>query len=93
MLKQGLNKFRVVAGGSLLVLALASAPASAHHDYSIVGPAVAFIALGALFHHGHHSHNGYGGHNYGHQRRHYKPYRRHSRSYGGYHNIQRPYCC
>ncbi len=91
MVNLKVNKLRMMAAASVVVLTLASAPASAHHGHNIVGPAVAFIALSALFHHGHHGHYGrhYGGH-YGHYRPHrYKHHRRHSHSHGGYHNKRR----
>ena len=81
------NKLRMMAASSMVVFALASAPASAHHGHNIVGPAVAFIALSALFHHGHHGHHG---RLYGHHRpHHYKHHRRHSHSHGGYHKKRR----
>ena len=84
------NKLGLIAAGSALVLALGSAPAKAHHGHSIVGPAVAFIALGALLHHGHHQHHGhYSRHYYRHHRPHYKRHRRHSYSHGGYYHPRR----
>jgi len=78
----------MMAAASVIVFALASAPASANHGHNIVGPAVAFIALGALLHHGHfQSHHR---HHYGHYRPHrYKHHRRHSHSHGGYHKKRR----
>jgi hypothetical protein len=78
----------MMAAASVVVFTLASAPASAHHGHDIVGPAVAFIALSALFHHGHYqSHHR---HHYGHYRpHHYKHRRRHSHSHGGYHKPRR----
>jgi len=78
------NKLGLIAAGSVLVLALASTPAKAHDDYSIVGPAVAFITLGALLHHSHYSHHGHYGHHYRRHQPHYKRHRRHSYSHGGY---------
>ncbi len=89
MVNLKLNKLHMVAAGSVVLLALSSAPASANHNHSIVGPAVAFIALSTLFHHNHHGHHY--GHNrsYGHNRHHYKRHRRHSYSHGGYHNPRR----
>ncbi len=81
MINQGVNKIGIMAAGGLVVLALASAPASANHGHGIVGPAVAFLAFSALFHHGHRHHYG---HSHGHNRPHYKQNRRHSRSHGGY---------
>jgi len=91
MVNLKVNKLRMMAAASVVVFALASAPASANHGHDILGPAVAFIALGALFHHGHHGHHGrhYGRH-YGHHRpHHYKHHRRHSQSHGGYHKPRR----
>jgi len=90
MVNLKVNKLRMMAATSVVVFALASAPASADHGHSIVGPAVAFIALSTLFHHGHHGHHGYRGHGYGHHRPHrYKHHRRHSHSHGGYHKQRR----
>lgn len=87
MVNLKVNKLRMMAAASVVVFALVSAPASANHGHDIVGPAVAFIALSALFHHGHHGHHG---RHYGHQRpHHYKHHRRHSYSHGGYHNKRR----
>ncbi|MCP4875151.1 MAG: hypothetical protein GY896_06705 [Gammaproteobacteria bacterium] len=83
MVKQGVNKLRIATAGSLLMLALVSVPANAHHNQNIVGPAIAFLTLGALLHHGHHSHYN---HHYNHRRHHYKPRHRRSHSHGGYHN-------
>ncbi len=90
MVNLKVNKLRMIAAASVVVFALASAPASANHGHDIVGPAVAFIALSALFHHGHQSHHGHQGRHYGHhQPHHYKHHRRHSYSHGGYHNKRR----
>jgi hypothetical protein len=92
MVNLKVNKLRMMAAASVVVFALASAPANAHHGHDILGPAVAFIALGALFHHGHHGHYGHYGHrrHYGHYRPHqYKRHRRHSHSHGGYHKPRR----
>jgi hypothetical protein len=83
MVKQRGNKFRNAALGSLLVLALASAPASANHEPDIIGPAIAFITLGALLHHGHHNNHGHG---HGHKRHHNNHYRSRSHGHGGYGN-------
>lgn len=90
MLKQGVNKLGLTVAGTLLLLSLAmvSTPSRAHHGHSIVGPAVAFIALGALLHHGHHSHQYHYRHHY---RHHYKPRRPHNHSRGGYHTPRRHY--
>jgi hypothetical protein len=92
MVNLKVNKLRMMTAASVVVFTLASAPASAHHGHNIVGPAVAFIALGALLHHGHHGRH-YGGHyggHYGHYRPHrYKHHRRHSHSHGGYHKKRR----
>ena len=83
-----------MAAASVVVLTLASAPASAHHGHNIIGPAVAFIALGALLHHGHQRHHGHYGRHYGRHYDHYRPHRykhhrRHSHSHGGYHSKRR----
>jgi hypothetical protein len=78
-----------MAATSLVVLALASAPANAHHGHNYVAPLAAFIAFNALFHHNHHNrhrHYGHGGHG-GHQG--HKHHRRHSHSHGGYHKPRR----
>ena len=61
MVNLKVNKLRMIAAASVVVFALASAPASANHGHDIVGPAVAFIALSALFHHGHQGHHGHHG--------------------------------
>jgi hypothetical protein len=85
MKKRQSNKFRVLVVGGVLALAMVSAPANADHDYSIVVPAVAFIALSSIYyynHHRHHYHQHY-------QRRHYGYQPRHSSSYGGYRNPKR----
>ena len=88
MSKQGINKFRVMAAVGLVVAALASAPAQAHHETNYVAPLAAFIAFSALYHHSHHNrhryygHGGHGGH-YGHRPR------RHSHSHDGYHKPRR----
>jgi hypothetical protein len=87
MVNLKLNKLRMMAAASVAVFSLASAPASANHGHDFVGPAVAFIALSALFHHGHQGHHG---RHYGHhQPHHYKHHRRHSYSHGGNHNKRR----
>jgi len=93
MVKQGVNKVRVMAASSLVVLALASAPANANHGHNYVAPLAAFIALNALFHHNHYRGHGSGhrqryGHGYGHGHGHgygHRKHRRHSHSHGGYH--------
>ena len=88
MISRAINGFypAAAAGVLLLALAFASVPAKAHHDADIVAPLAAFIAFGALLHHGHHHrHHRHGHHGYGH-RPHHRPYRRHSHSHGGYYN-------
>ena len=67
--------------GVMAVTAVGSAPARASHDHDIIGPVAAFIALGALLHHGHHrrhEHRGY----HGHYQQHHRHHRRHSYSHG-----------
>lgn len=87
MVKQGVNKIRILAVASLVAVALVSAPAKANHDHSIAGPVAALILLGAMVHHGHHRNynNHYRPHHsHNHHRRH-----GHSYSHGGYHNRKR----
>jgi len=73
MVKQRVNKLQMMAATSLLVLAMASTPASAYHDHAVVVPLVTGFALGALAYHGH-----------GHYQQHrYYRYQRHGyRQYG-----------
>lgn len=86
---KGVKKYRLMAATSLVVLALASAPANAHHGHNYVVPLAAFIAFNSLFHHNHHGHHhryrhhGHGGHHR------YRHHRRHSHSHGGYHKPRR----
>ena len=77
----------IMAAVITLALVLMSAPAKAHHGADFAVPLAAFIAFGALAHHGHHHYRHYHGHGYhGHGHRpHHRPYRRHSYSHGGYH--------
>ena len=88
MVKQGVNKIRVLAVAGLVAVTFASAPAKAHHDHGIVAPMAALIVLGAMVHHSNHS-------NYRRYDNHYRPHhnhnhhRRHSDSHGGYHNPKR----
>jgi len=85
MVKQGVNKLRVIALAGLAVFALASAPAKAHQDYNYVAPLAAIIAIGALVHHGHHRHYGH----YRPQAHYYHPRHRHSDSHGRYQGPKR----
>ena len=94
MVNLKVNKLGMMAAASVVVFTLASTPASANHGHNIIGPAVAFIALGALLHHGHHGHYRHHGRHYGRHYGHYRPHRykhhrRHSYSHGGYHNKRR----
>jgi hypothetical protein len=73
-----------MAATSLVVFALASAPAGAHGGHNIVAPLAAFIAFGALMHHNHDHHYGYKRRHHGHGHGH-GHHRRHSYSHGGYH--------
>jgi hypothetical protein len=91
MVKQGVNKIRVLAVAGLVAVSFASAPAKAHHDHGIVAPMAALIVLGAMVHHSNHGNHG----NYRRYDNHYRPHhnhnhhRRHSDSHGGYHNPKR----
>ena len=103
MIKHGVNKVRIMAASSLVVLALASAPANAHHGHNYVAPLAAFIAFSALVNHHHYRSHGHGhgyryghgpGHRYGHVPGHrygHKHHRRHSHSQGGYHKPRKHY--
>ena len=95
MLKRRVNKLGWLAGAGLVTLALAAAPARAHHDVDIVLPVVTAFAIGALWNHGHGEHyyrhgyryqrHGYQRHGYyrhGHHRKHGKY--RHGRSHYGH---------
>lgn len=74
----------IVLAASLALGSLAT-PVSADHGGANLAPLAAFIAFGALLHHGrHHGHSHYYRHEYRHgPRRHHSPYR-HSYSRGGY---------
>lgn len=79
------KKLRVVFAGTMLALALHSAPATAHsNNHGYAAPLAAFVAFSWLSHHSHHGHS----HHYYHQSRsnHYHGHkRRHSYSSGGNH--------
>ena len=84
MVKQGVNKIRLVATAGLVMFALASNPAKANHDHNYVAPLAAFIAFSALIHHDHKRH--YGGHSHQGHKRHYggHSHQDHQRHYGHY---------
>ena len=106
MFDQSRGKLRAIIAGSVLALTLgsASAPARADHGADIIGPAIAFIALGTILQHGyqqkhykyykryrHHGHHRYHGHyrHHGHHGYHKKRHRRHSHSHGDYYAYKR----
>ncbi len=87
MFDQTRGKLRAIVAGSVLALTLGSvnAPARADHGADIIGPAIAFLALGTILQQGH-------------QHRHYKYYKRY-KHYGhpgykrhyGHHGYKRHY--
>ncbi len=99
MLDQSTGKLRAVVAASVLALSLGSvsAPARADHGADIVGPMIAFLALGTILQHGHqhkhykyykrYKHHGYRGHHR--QHGHYRHHRRHSYSHGDYYAYKR----
>ncbi len=106
MFDQSRGKLRAIIAASILTLSLGtiSAPARADHGADIIGPAIAFLALGTILqhgdqhrhykyykryrHHGHHRHHGHKRH-YGHHGYHKKHHRRHSHSHGDYYAYKR----
>lgn len=79
----GFKHGKTILFAASLFAASAAAPVSADHDSPNLAPLAAFIAFGALLHHGrHHVHRHY--HHYRHAPRYDHPPRRHAHSYGGY---------
>lgn len=104
MFDQSRGNFRAIIAASVLTLSLGtfSAPARADHGADIIGPAIAFLALGTILQHGHqhrhykyykrYKHHGYRGHYRKHYGKHYghtKRHRRHSHSRGDYYAYKR----
>lgn len=103
MFDQSRSKLRAIIAASILTLSLgtASAPARADHGADIIGPAIAFLALGTILqhgnqykhykyykryrHHGNHRRQGRQGYD-GYSKRNY---RRDSHSYGDYYAYKR----
>lgn len=81
MINPGLKKIRMLAVAGLVALSAASMPAGASHGHDYIVPLAAFVVIGALAHQHHHNHYYHPRSQY---RPHYRPYRRHSHSYGGY---------
>ncbi len=101
MFDQSTGRIRATVAASVLALSLGSisAPARADHGADIVGPMIAFLALGSILQHGHqhkhykyykryrhHGHHGYHGKHYGYHKKHH---RRHSHSHGDYYAYKR----